>query len=702
MELKNFFPQDDQGNALVGATCYLYLRGTESKANGLLKANGEILSNPFIAEENLVQFAAPNGLYDLRVIKDARDYRIRVQFNDVSESLQAAESAANRAEVARDATQLVAGVKNDIAHGLATTVSGQTFTVASAAGSQFLIVYKNVAGEAVEQSGYPSTSSLQAIARSTYPLTSKRFHRNAFRAPWVHMIHGKKVHAIRPDGVHEMNGLTLTKSESARHTGFSGLTLFYARDPAGTPHQVLSADPQGRLTFIPSPKLKALLGVGVNLIYPISDVRGAYAVSNIRKTDTHNIAAVQDRGGQIYDALQRRNGIHDTLVVSRAAPIELMPGAGQSNQGGAGTGAAAGAKLTSAQWPHSVLSLNGRFQMQGSNGLVDGATLTDLVPLYDPATPLGQYPITMQAFAWARQQCREGIAQPGVIGYTAWQGDTPANGFLPGTNNWTNLMTFTEKSVLCAALYQRTTECHYITRVQGEAGANWAADYATWADAVKPAIKARTGQLFDPKIALWQIAGVAPDNGVANPQLDAANNRADTELVGTLYPYPVSDVQHLTAEGRMMMGDVYSDFRLQLQRGSTWTPLQMQSVSRVGAVVTITLALPPGTFEVVKKTDWPPQVAQDGFVYRDSNGDTPISNIAYSANTIVLTLATVPTGNLAAVRYGMDAGSGVAGWYQLGGNVCAVSRTRSAYYEQGFNVPEFIRHYLARHSRLVA
>ena len=78
MELKNFFAQDEQGNLLGGATCYLYARGTENLAAGLQAANGTALANPFTADATgLIQFAAANGLYDLRVVKNARDYRVR-------------------------------------------------------------------------------------------------------------------------------------------------------------------------------------------------------------------------------------------------------------------------------------------------------------------------------------------------------------------------------------------------------------------------------------------------------------------------------------------------------------------------------------------------------------------------------------------------------------------------------------------------
>lgn len=163
MELKNFFAQDDQGNKLPGATCYLYQRGTQSPVGGLLKANGEYLSNPFAADQDgLIQFAAPNGLYDVRVVSDARDYRIRMQFNDVAETLAAAESAAARAETARDAAQLSVGIFDDVADGLRpeSTVSGQYFSVLSAYSNEYLILYKNSAGVAIEVKRYPSAAFL--------------------------------------------------------------------------------------------------------------------------------------------------------------------------------------------------------------------------------------------------------------------------------------------------------------------------------------------------------------------------------------------------------------------------------------------------------------------------------------------------------------------------------------------------------------
>lgn len=100
MELKNFFAQDEAGNILSAATCYLYERGTESLVEVLQGANGLALDNPFVSDQQgLVQFAAPNGIYDLRVVKGARDYRLRMQCNDVTEISDEVESAVRTLEM---------------------------------------------------------------------------------------------------------------------------------------------------------------------------------------------------------------------------------------------------------------------------------------------------------------------------------------------------------------------------------------------------------------------------------------------------------------------------------------------------------------------------------------------------------------------------------------------------------------------------
>ena len=164
MELKNFFAQDDAGNILSEATCYVYVRGTESLAPVLKKANGVALANPFITDQSgFAEFGAPNGLYDVRVTKGARNFRVRMQFSDVAETVVTVEAAAVRAETARDAVVLSAGAKDDIAHGLATTSLNQTFTVLGLAPDDFVILYKNIGGAALELNRYPSAKAVPKV-----------------------------------------------------------------------------------------------------------------------------------------------------------------------------------------------------------------------------------------------------------------------------------------------------------------------------------------------------------------------------------------------------------------------------------------------------------------------------------------------------------------------------------------------------------
>lgn len=98
MELKNYFAQDASGNVLPGAQVDVFFPGTTTRASGLEGPEGSSKSNPFFADsKGLISFAAPNGFYDLRVTSGMTSYTIRIQFVDVSEQVDAANSAASSA-----------------------------------------------------------------------------------------------------------------------------------------------------------------------------------------------------------------------------------------------------------------------------------------------------------------------------------------------------------------------------------------------------------------------------------------------------------------------------------------------------------------------------------------------------------------------------------------------------------------------------
>lgn len=109
MELKSYFAQDQRGNAVAGATCYLYLRGTETLATGLEDADGSPLENPFLSQANgAMNFAAPNGFYSLKVVIDSLNYTISIQCMDIAEAIDAAATATERAAAAANSATAAA------------------------------------------------------------------------------------------------------------------------------------------------------------------------------------------------------------------------------------------------------------------------------------------------------------------------------------------------------------------------------------------------------------------------------------------------------------------------------------------------------------------------------------------------------------------------------------------------------------------
>lgn len=108
MELKSFFVQDNQGNVVPGATAHLYVPGTTTHATGLQTPAGAPLANPFTATAlGQLQFAAPDGEYDLRIIGAARDFTMRVRFIDAGDIIAAGQAATIAAGAANAAAAQV-------------------------------------------------------------------------------------------------------------------------------------------------------------------------------------------------------------------------------------------------------------------------------------------------------------------------------------------------------------------------------------------------------------------------------------------------------------------------------------------------------------------------------------------------------------------------------------------------------------------
>lgn len=156
MELKSYYAQDKNGETIPGAYVYLYEKNSTTLVTGIEDAEGNAMPNPFQADEDgLFQVAAPDGVYDLRVTSTGRDNTLRVQFLDLSAAVASAESsvenanvAADRAELARDAAVSVDSAYSTYSEGLAAVADGQFFSVLNAGGTKRYI-YQRLSGAGV-------------------------------------------------------------------------------------------------------------------------------------------------------------------------------------------------------------------------------------------------------------------------------------------------------------------------------------------------------------------------------------------------------------------------------------------------------------------------------------------------------------------------------------------------------------------------
>lgn len=168
MEIKNFFSQHLAGQVIANPQVFVYLPNSQTLAGGLQTAAGGTLGNPFTGTSTgLIQFAAPDGRYDLRVVGEGRDFRIPIQCLDVTSGVaavsvfagiaqtQSASSAASAASSA--ATSLTAAANS------ASSASVSASSAASAATS---------AASAATSAGSASSSAATSASQANAVLTA--------------------------------------------------------------------------------------------------------------------------------------------------------------------------------------------------------------------------------------------------------------------------------------------------------------------------------------------------------------------------------------------------------------------------------------------------------------------------------------------------------------------------------------------------
>ncbi|MGO3542355.1 MAG: hypothetical protein ACTIOG_07610, partial [Pseudomonas helleri] len=138
-------------NAEIGSNIVYRFANDPVDADQIPTDSGEI--------QNLKQLAggiAQDG-------KDAVAQAVAEGVVDLTEAVESASSSAAQAVSARDAAKISAGIKDDVAQGLATTSLGEYFSVPSPDATEYLILYQNNAGAALEVRRYPSSKKVEDL-----------------------------------------------------------------------------------------------------------------------------------------------------------------------------------------------------------------------------------------------------------------------------------------------------------------------------------------------------------------------------------------------------------------------------------------------------------------------------------------------------------------------------------------------------------
>ncbi|MBX3199947.1 MAG: hypothetical protein KF894_17555 [Labilithrix sp.] len=221
-----------------------------------------------------------------------------------------------------------------------------------------------------------------------------------------------------------------------------------------------------------------------------------------------------------------------------------------------------------------------------------------------------------------------------------------------------------------------------------EKSTRYATDLLAWQADYERDIRELTGQaepvpMFQTQISSWtKLMGGTETSAIPAAQLAAHTTSAGkVVLVGPKYHLAYSkDGVHLTSRGYQHMGEDYAKaYRRVVLEGKPWEPLRPIATTREGAVIKVKLAVPAPP--IVLDTTLVADPGSYGFEYSDASAAPPaIAKVEIAApDTVVVTLAHVPTGGERRLRYAFTGVKGAGAGPQTGprGNLRDSDATRS-------------------------
>ena len=392
----------------------------------------------------------------------------------------------------------------------------------------------------------------------------------------------------------------------------------------------------------------------------------------------------------------------DSAGPETGATTSTTTGSGHGGSGGlGGTGGAAGAAGSGAQplelvyydvnqvlstgqslsvgaMGVPVLTVEQPYEnMMFSGGVAAVANLTAFAPLIEGVDP----PVETMSSSFANfvtEMARDEVLVNQPVGERTHDllvtlhgvGGVAYAGLAKGTQPYANGMAQLGAAATLTSSQTLSHVVRAVTTVHGESdhlsgNPSYEANLVEWQADYEADVQAVTHQtepvpLLQTQMSSWTDYGQA-QSLIPSAQLSASENNPDAIiLVGPKYALAyVADGVHLTNEGYRQMGEYYAKaYRRAILEGQTWRPLAPTSISRAGAVITVTFYVPEPP--LVLDTTLVSDPGAYGFEYFDDSGAPPaIAAVALaSEDTLTVTLQSAPTGANQRLRYAF---TGIAG-----------------------------------------
>jgi hypothetical protein len=259
--------------------------------------------------------------------------------------------------------------------------------------------------------------------------------------------------------------------------------------------------------------------------------------------------------------------------------------------------------------------------------------------------------------------CYESLTEEPLLAMSNGVSATPYSGLKNGTAPWTRLVNMMES-------YGSRIRGEFIglAVIHGESdrlSSTYCTDMLEWRSDFA-ALSTRIGTGSTQPLYVSQMSSctfystTTLDTCVAPmQQYTCAKNNADVVMVGPKYHLTTSDGVHLTNATSRRHGEEIGKAMARYQTDGSWTGLRPSAVSANGAAISITfhVPVPPLVLDTTDVTN----PGNYGFTYTDDSSPPAISSVALAGDdTVVVTLASTPTGASRRIRYAYTGTSGNA------------------------------------------